>query len=73
MKQTVFATGTITHAIKGRDILRRHGFKANMERMKYGMKDYGCGYGIVATGNPAVIERLLREQDVKILKIIPLG
>lgn len=73
MKKYVIATGTVTHAIKGREILKKRGITAETERMKYGTENYGCGYGIVTGGNIDEIENLLKSNNVKILKILPLN
>ena len=72
MKRYVAATGTVTHAIRGREILKRRGISAETQRMKHGTENYGCGYGIVTGGNIEEIERLLKKENVKIIKIIPL-
>ncbi len=68
MKRYIIATGTITYAIKGRDLLRRKGFGAKIERVTSG-RVVGCGYTIVVAGNIAEAERLLRGAGVKILEI----
>ncbi len=73
MKKYVIATGTVTHAIKGREALKKRGINAETERMKHGMENYGCGYGIVTGGNIEEAEKILRENNVKILKILPLN
>ena len=72
MKRYVVATGTVTHAIKGREIPKRRGIAAETERMKYGTENYGCGYGIVTGGNIEEIERILKRENDKNIKIIPL-
>ena len=33
MKRYVIATGTVTYAIKGRDLLRKKGFKVNLYKV----------------------------------------
>lgn len=62
------STGTVTYAIKGRDILRGHGYSAAIERLS-GAGRIGCGYGIVFGGDPEQAERLLRASSVKIYEI----
>lgn len=69
MKEYNIATGTVTSAIKGRDALKRHGIYAEIERMKFGEKQYGCGYAIIARGNIEEVEKILKQANVKILKI----
>ena len=68
MKRYIIATGTVTYALKGRDLLRKNGFSAKIERIT-GDKTLGCGYVIVVTGNADEAQRLLNLNGVKILKI----
>ena len=69
MNRYTIITGTVTYAIKGRDILRDNGFKVSIERNSTGLSRYGCGYGIVLSGNIEHAERLLKKYGVKILDI----
>lgn len=69
MKRYVIATGTVTYAIKGRDILRRHGFSARVERRTANLSHAGCGYAVVVQGDISKAEDILRESGVKILGI----
>ncbi|MBQ4120285.1 MAG: DUF3343 domain-containing protein [Clostridia bacterium] len=68
MKRYVIATGTVTYAIKGRDLLRKKRYKAKIER-KSGEKVHGCGYAIIFEGDIQAAESLLRQNGVKILEI----
>jgi len=61
-------TGTITYAIRGRDILRKHGYSANMEKTKSTL-NHGCGYSISVSGNIDEITEILRHSAIKILDI----
>ena len=63
------ATGTITYAIKGRDILRNKGFKARIERRNSSLGTLGCGYSIIASGDIRQIESLLKASGIKILAV----
>ena len=70
MEKYIISTGTITHAIKGRDILKKQGIKAEIERMKHGAEKYGCGYAIIVwTNNIVYAEKLMKINNVKILNI----
>lgn len=69
MKEYVITTGTVTYAIKGRDILRRKGYKAHIEKVTSGHGNTGCGYAIVLNGDITAAESLLRSSGVKILEI----
>ncbi len=68
MKRYIIATGTVTYAIKGRDILRKKGFKVKIERTT-GKATLGCGYAIILDGDIKEAEKLLRENGIKILEI----
>ena len=69
MKRYLIATGTVTYALKGRDLLRKKGFKVNVERIT-GKSTLGCGYAITLEGNITEAEALLRKYGIKILEII---
>ena len=68
MKRYVIATGTVTYAMKGRDLLRNHGFSVKIERIT-GDKTLGCGYVLILTENIAKAEQILIDGGVKNLKI----
>ena len=52
----VIVTGTVTYAIRGRDVLRNHGYNATVERNSSGLGRLGCGYGIVIKGDVALTQ-----------------
>ena len=66
MKRYIIQVGTVTYAIKARDILRRKGFKVEIER-KTSENSRGCGYVVVLQGNAANALEILRENGVKTL------
>ena len=68
MKRYVIATGTVTYALKGREILRKNGFMVKIERIT-GDKTLGCGYVLIVSGNILTAEKILKENGIKILKI----
>lgn len=65
----MIVTGTITYAIRGRDILRKNGFKASVERNSRGLGRLGCGYGIVVEGDIERAEEILRNHSVKMIEV----
>ena len=69
MKRYIITTGTVTYAIKGRDLLRRKGFNVKIERITSGKGSAGCGYSIIIDGDINAAEGLLRQAGVKILEI----
>ena len=68
MKKYVITTGTVTYAIKGRDLLRKNGYNVKIERIASG-KSAGCGYSIILTGDIEGAEELLRQSGIKFLEI----
>ena len=69
MKGYLITTGTVTYALKGRDILRKKGFKASVDKTSTNENNLGCGYSIKIYGDINNAERILRSNGVKILKI----
>ncbi|MBE6728200.1 MAG: DUF3343 domain-containing protein [Ruminococcaceae bacterium] len=69
MKQYRITTGTVTYAIKGRDLLRRYGYKVKLERATSQSVSVGCGYSLIINGDLSKAEELLRGADVKILSV----
>ncbi len=68
MKRYIIAIGTVTYAMKGRDLLRKNGFAVKIERIT-GDNTLGCGYVLVITGDIENAENILKNGGVKILKI----
>lgn len=58
---------SITYAIKGRDLLRSHGYKAYIEKTPSKLDTHGCGYSIVVYTDPATVLGILKDAGVKIL------
>lgn len=69
MKQYIITTGTVTYAIKGRDILRKKGYKVKIERITSGKGAKGCGYAVILDGNIDGVREILQTAGVKILEI----
>lgn len=69
MQRHIISVSSITYAIKGRDLLRKQGFKAYIERKTNQSGNAGCGYVIVAEGNRQMITGALMNSGVKILEI----
>ncbi|MBQ6717332.1 MAG: DUF3343 domain-containing protein [Clostridia bacterium] len=69
MQRHIISVSSITYAIKGRDLLRKQGFRAYIERKTNSNGNTGCGYVIVADGNRQKISDALMNSGVKILQI----
>ena len=69
MQRHIISVSSITYAIKGRDFLRKHGYKAHIEKKTDINGNVGCGYGIVSFGNREKIVSALSVANIKILEI----
>lgn len=69
MQRHIISVSSITYAIKGRDLLRKQGYRAYIERKTNSGGNTGCGYVIVAEGNRQRISDVLMSSGVKILQI----
>ncbi len=69
MARFYITTGSITYAIKGRDVLRNKGYKVWIERKSQGLSSGGCGYNIVLNGDISQAKRELNDAGVKILGV----
>lgn len=69
MQRHIISVSSITYAIKGRDLLRKQGFRAYIERKTNSNGNTGCGYVIVADGDRQKISDALMNSGVKILQI----
>lgn len=69
MQRYIISVGSITYAIKGRDLLRKSAIRAFIERKTNKNGSVGCGYVIVAEGNRDKISELLTSSGIKISEI----
>ena len=69
MKRHIISVGSITFAIKGRDYLRKRGYKAHTEKKTNSNGGVGCGYVIIADGDTENILSALKAAGIKIMDI----
>ena len=66
MGKPLVVVSSVTYAMKGRDLLFRHGIRGYVERIpKTG--ETGCGYGIYVPRGADAAERILRENRIRVL------
>ena len=70
MKGYSIITGSITYALKGRDILRAKGFRATVGRVTPSKASSGCGYAIFLDGDIRAALLILQKAGIKILEIV---
>ncbi len=62
-------TGSITYALRCKDVLLSNGYNATVIRNTAKIKS-GCGYAVKTSGVKEEIEELLRKRDIKFTKIL---
>ena len=67
MGKTLIMVSSITFALKSRELLRKNGFKANIERTPNTPDRVGCGYSVVVSDESGIAETLLLNEGIRIL------
>ncbi|MBR5451864.1 MAG: hypothetical protein IKV36_02590 [Clostridia bacterium] len=71
MKEIFVITGTVTYAMKAKEILVKKGYFADVKRWNDKTGKYGCGYGVKAVNiSPDEAKTLLGENGVKIIDVV---
>ncbi len=71
MKQNaVISIGSVTYAMKAKDILKQYGIKSVVEKISHYKKNMGCAYGLYVHGNIENAHELLLREGVKTNGII---
>ena len=65
-EQIMIMVASVTYAIRGRDILRKNGHKADIERSPGTMDRVGCGYSIITNCNEDLAREILESNNIKI-------
>lgn len=68
MKRIFIITGSVTYALRGRDILQNKGFRATARKSTDAMKSMGCGWGIEVIDDGTAVG-ILKKSGVKILGV----
>lgn len=66
MQKKGLKVGSVTLAIKGRELLQRNGYKAYLARNPYPVKGEGCGYLIYTEGNTERAIEILRNNGIRV-------
>lgn len=67
MTRYFIITGTVTYAIKGRNVLRHSGYSADISRITNADGDVGCGYGVITNCTPQAARELFSRNGIKYL------
>ena len=69
MKRFIITTETVTYAIKAKDILRKKGYKARIERVNSANSGKGCLYAVKVESNDFSVIDIIRGAGIKIIDI----
>ncbi len=67
MGKPLIVVSSVTYAMKGRDLLFRHGIKGYVQRIPK-TENTGCGYGIYVPNGADAAERILIENYIRVLR-----
>lgn len=70
MKGYLIVTGTVTLAIKGKELLKSRGIAARVEKVTSQTGETGCGYAIFVAFDKDRALKILKGAGIRILQII---
>ncbi len=73
MSKKGIKVGSVTYAMKGRDLLQKNGYKAYLTRNPHPEEDEGCGYVIYVMNPDKKCFELLKRNNVKVKGVVDLG
>ncbi|MEG0545780.1 MAG: putative Se/S carrier-like protein [Oscillospiraceae bacterium] len=68
MKRLNIKVGSVTYAMKAKDILERRGVFVEVKKNPNPIKGEGCGYAIIVRNAPDSTENILRLSGIEILE-----
>ena len=66
MGKPLIIVSSVTYAMKARDLLLHHGIRGYVQRVPR-TAETGCGYGVYVPNGADTAERILRENNFRIL------
>lgn len=66
MGKPLIIVSSVTYAMKARELLLRHGIRGYVQRVPR-TAETGCGYGVYVPNGADTAERILRENNFRIL------
>lgn len=73
MIKPLILVSSLTYAIKGKELLIRNGFIADIKRVPKNRKRVGCGYGIYVPNHTDEAEALLKSVPIRVFGRTDLG
>jgi len=66
VSRPIIVVGPITYAMKGKNLLARHGINCRVERVSLSSAKNGCGFGIFVPYRTDEAERILRQAGIPV-------
>lgn len=73
MSKKGIRVGSLTYAMKGRDLLQKNGYKAYLTRNPHPEADEGCGYVIYVNNADKRCFSVLKSNGIKVYGVVDLG
>ncbi|MGN0525995.1 MAG: putative Se/S carrier-like protein [Acutalibacteraceae bacterium] len=73
MNKKGIKVGSVTLAMKGRDLLQKNGYKAYLTRNPEPQNEEGCGYVIYVNNIDSRCFQILNRAGIKVLGTVDLG
>ncbi len=73
MSKKGIEVGSVTYAMKGRDLLQKHGYKAYLTRNPRPKEDDGCGYVIYVNNIDNKCFNILKRNGILVKGTVDLG
>lgn len=73
MSKKGITVGSVTYAMKGRDLLQRNGYKAYLTRNPHPQEDEGCGYVIYVNNIDRRCFDILKRNGIRVTGTVDLG
>ena len=70
MSKPVLLVNSVTFAIKGQELLKKHGISSRIIRNSEFKAIGGCGYGIAPFSDPLIAQNILMLGGVKVIRIV---
>lgn len=73
MSKKCIKVGSLTYAMKGRDVLQKNGYKAYLTRNPHPLEDEGCGYVIYVNNMDSKVFEILRRHNISVKGTVEMG
>lgn len=69
MKQSVILLNSVTHAVRGQQLLAAQGISSHIVRNAYHTATSGCGYGLAVGAPPQVARNILLRAGIQVVDV----